>query len=164
MTRKEAEALTRKLARQFKESLDYSNALYSAQPQWSLSDFSVSSGEIMELLQEFMDFVDYTTSHFRWVTGAPPNEKELMKHGWKHITYDLIKELTDSDMSFLVPAAFRVDLVGTSEQFLDLIRQAENRVPQAVARLEFLFPRRDDLDEACKYKLFERIVRERLVS
>jgi hypothetical protein len=163
ISRKQAEAITRRLKRDFEEIVDASNAYYRAQPHWSLHDITVKSVvEAIELLQEFVDFTEHITPHFRWMTGPLTNEKELKKHGWKHITYDWIKGLTEGKMSFLVPPAMRADLVGTSEQLQDLIRQAENRVPQAIARLEFLFPRRQDLVEACEFTLLKKIPRETL--
>jgi hypothetical protein len=151
------------LKRDFEEIVYANNAYYSAQPQWSFRDIPVNSVvEAIEVLQEFKDLVEHTTSNFDWLTGPPTLKKELRKHGWKHVTHDLVKELTSGEKSFIVPPAMQADLVGTSEQLLDLIRQAENRVPQAVARLEFLFPRRDHLAQACEFNLLEKIPRARL--
>jgi hypothetical protein len=161
LTRKDALARSRALGRDYKEIVGVSNALYSAQPHWSLRDISVGSGEIIELIQEFQELVEYTTANFDWVGGPPILGKELQKHGWKHITYDSIKELV-RDKACLVPAPLQADLAGTPEQLMDLIRQAENRVPSAAARLEFLFPDRNHLAFACECVMLEKIARARL--
>lgn len=161
ISRKQAEIRTRRIARDFKELVEESKALYMAQPQWSLRDFSVNSGEIVALLQEFMEFVEYAASYFEWTGRLPVLRTDLQKHGWKHITYDFIRELVD-DKASLVPAPIQADLAGTPEQLMDLIRQAESRVPSSAARLEFLFPERDDLAYACEVTMSEKVPRARL--
>jgi hypothetical protein len=161
LNRKDALARSRALRRDYKEIVGISNALYSAQPHWSLRDISVGSGEILALIQEFQELVEYTTANFEWVGGPPILEKELQKHGWKHITYDSIRELV-GDKASIVPAPLQADLAGTPEQFMELIRQAESRVPSAAARLEFLFPDREHLAFACEYVMLEKIPRARL--
>lgn len=167
LTRKKAEVMSRALGRAFKQVAAAHKAAYNAQPRWFLDSLTVNStAEAKEVLKEFMDFVDHTTSYSPWATdflfATGLSLEDLKKHGWKHITYDFIKELTDGERDVLVPKVAKVYLVGTSEQFLDLIRQAEKSVPQAVARLEFLFPERQDLADACEFYLMGKMPRERL--
>jgi hypothetical protein len=161
ISRKHAEIRTRRAVRGFREAVKACNDCYGAQPQWSLCDIPVSSDEIVALLQEFTEFLEYTSTEFEWMRGLPILRTELQKHSWKHITYDLIKERVE-DQTTLVPAPIHAGLAGTPEQLMNLIEEAENRIPSSVSRLEFLFPNREDLAFACEGVMLEKILRARL--
>jgi hypothetical protein len=151
VTRKVADSLTRELNLQYEQSTTSFANVYNAQPRWSLRDLHVKSSEQSEqCLQEFLRLVEHTANEFFWPGKFGTKGVEWRRHGWKHISYSVFCRCV-SDEKTSLPPAMQADLLGTSERFVDLVRDAVNLKPRAIARLEYCFPKREDLIEALEF-------------
>jgi hypothetical protein len=148
VTREVAEALTHEISALFKDCSTSFATFYNAQPQWSLVDLVVESPDQLEqCVQEFLRLAEHTANKFFWPGKIETKGAEWRRHGWKHISYSVLRRFVDDEKTSL-PPAMQADLLGTSEKFLEVVRDAVDLNPRAIARLEHCFPKRDDLIEA----------------
>jgi hypothetical protein len=131
---------------------------YNCQPTWSLSDFALTNSldEAKQIVGEFLELAELATDEFNWAL-APVGQSllDLKRHCWKHASFGVIQQLLKNIEVFLPPEA-RLDLLGSAEGARELYRQAELCNPEAVARVNFVFPDERDRRRAAKY-LFEEL-------
>lgn len=151
-----------RLRRSISEVKESSIALYSAQPDWSFCDFRVTSlAEAVKVVAEFLSLVESATLEFCWPLAWPLHQPtELVdwkRHSWKHVFFGSIREfLVDASAGQELPPQVRLELIGTFEDAQELFRKAARREPEAVARIESLFPTREDRRCAAEH-LFEQV-------
>jgi len=159
-----AQALDKSIRASVERLAETEPKLYNAQPDWRMKDISVGSGaEADAILREFFHFAEYASDAFGWWRFSFPKErgfpkgKDWMRHGWKHITPGDLEEIAgrvksgNHPLDDLMPP---IDLLPDSHKEREaLFRNAARGVPEAVARLHFLFPTESDKREAAEYSL-----------
>lgn len=174
-TRKELEELQKKLvrARQIKERggcaqraktaeeqlnlwasalFGEERAFYNFQPQWSLESIRAHSPEeAAAVIEEFAALVRKVANSFCW-EGFDLDKVQWQKHAWKHISFETIEEMVGRiKRRDWIPPQVKIDLLGTFDNGRAVFRKAEQRDPESVARLAFLFPLEVDLQEAAEH-------------
>ncbi|MCI0724363.1 MAG: hypothetical protein L0338_36170 [Acidobacteria bacterium] len=125
---------------------------YNSQLQWSVDTIEVqSSGEAAAVIEEFATLVRKAANSFCW-EGFDLDKVRWEKHAWKHISFETIKEMVRRiKRRDWMPPQVRFDLLGTLDDSRAVFRKAEQRDPESVARLAYLFPLEVDLQEAAKH-------------
>jgi hypothetical protein len=140
--------------------------LYNSQPVWTFLDVGPKSlAAAEEVVGEFMDLLPYARNAFSWVDYLIPDRMDWRKHGWKQIYYDSIKDFADDvrDTQW-PPPQVRLELLGTDDEIRELLVRAARRDPWAVARLNCLFPNRDEMVDAVRDVLGDEVSADILQS
>lgn len=126
---------------------------YNAQPKWSLSDIQIgSSSEALQVLGEFLRFVEVTAAEFCWTVNRPVRGMDWKQHAWKHTTFAEIETIVaDVNSGRWLPLELRVDQLGSLEEAQTLFQRAERGEPDAVARIDSVFPSRADKIAAARH-------------
>jgi hypothetical protein len=129
---------------------------YNAQPRWSLRDIHFdSSSEAPQVVKEFLRLAEFAAIEFSWTMNRPVRGMDWKQHAWKHTAFVKIEAITaDVNAVRWLPPQLRVDQLGSIEEAQTLFRRAERGEPDAVARIDSVFPLQADKIEAAKH-LFE---------
>jgi hypothetical protein len=128
-------------------------AIYNAQPRWSLSDIRIeSSSDAPKVVEEFLWLVKFAAAEFCWTLNRPTKEMHWKKHAWKHTTFAEIERIiADVKAGHWLPPELRIDQIGSFEEAQILFGRAKRREPDAVARIDSVFPSQADKNRAAKH-------------
>jgi len=124
--------------------------MYNAQPRWSMTEIHARTvSEASEILREFFEVVGSASKEFGWWEAWFIEMMTWMAHSWKHVTLADLERVANRAHKGEHPfddlgPHFDV-LCGSGEDFRALLVKAAERVPEAVARLNYLVPRQRDL-------------------
>jgi hypothetical protein len=121
-------------------------AFYNAQPCWSLREIQVnSSSEVHQAVEEFLGLAKIAAAEFCWAMNLPVSGMGWKIHGWKHTTFAEIENIIkDLNAGHWLPPELRADLIRSAAEAEALFHRASRNEPEAVARLDFLFPSKED--------------------
>jgi len=154
-TREEAELRSRELQEMARVLSAREIAFYNAQPSWSLISLTLNSADELEpCLLEFQRLVEHCSWEFDWRFASIYENTQWRKHGWKHISYSTLCDTLSWEKDDDLPLD-RAELVGTAEEFLNVDRDAVQLDPGSIARLQVLFPEREDLVEIVEFYTYD---------
>ena len=94
----------------------------------------------------------FAAAEFCWTLNRPTKEMHWKKHSWKHTTFAEIEWiLADVKAGRWLPPQVTVDQIGSFERARSLFRRAERGEPDAVARVDSLFPSEEDKYTAARH-------------
>jgi hypothetical protein len=128
-------------------------AIYNAQPRWSLRDIQIdSSREASQLVGEFLRLVQFAAAEFCWTFNRPVKKMDWKLHSWKHTTFAEIERIiADVNAGRWLPPEVTLDLIGSDKDVQQLFERAEVGEPDAVARVDSLFPFKEDKCTAARH-------------
>jgi hypothetical protein len=144
LSKEEALAETNLLTKKLGALIAFQNAFYRAQPRWELVDISARSPlEATAIAEEFLLVAKEASAEYCWILNEPPAHADWELHGWKHVSYEDLLEVSDEAKCSWVPE-IRIDATVGSRNAEDLFKRAIAREPEAVATINFLLPSKED--------------------
>jgi hypothetical protein len=148
-----ADEIQREIVQGFRELREHKTVFYNAQPEWSARQVSIhSSSEVLDVVNEFLRFVEFAAAEFCWTMNRPHEEMHWKKHSWKHTTFAEVERIiADVKARRWLPPQLTLDVIGTFEQAQELFRSAERIEPEAITRIDSLFPSEEDKYTAARH-------------
>lgn len=120
-------------------------AMYNNQPRWSLREFDIrSQREALAIVQEFQQFASFASHNFGWSWQDPGDYEEWQRHAWKHIDFPSIESMDSSGFFFSEAESAR----NNTKDLEAVVQAAIRKNPEAVARLDALFPNETEKHQA----------------